>query len=134
MTLKERLHHIAAWITDLFNTIPDEIKKYAEEALKITKAVKEALDGEIADIIVRIIPGDWDDNLRASAQALITEFARIFATIAASDAPEDTKQAARNALLSKLQSRLIALQDGNELAEHQYDVYAQATYSNEKTA
>lgn len=134
MTLKERLRHIAIWITALFSDIPPEIKKYAEEALKITKTVKDALDSEIADIIVRIIPGDWDDNLRASAQSLIAEFARIFAAIAASDAPEETKQAARNALLSKLQSRLIALQDGNELAEHQYDVYAQATYSNEKTA
>lgn len=133
MTLKERIQHITGWITDLFNAIPGDIKKYAAEALKITQAVKTALDGDLATGLVSIIPGDWDDKLLAAAQELVNEFARIFEAITGSEADNAAKAAARNALLSKLQSKLIAIQDNNELAEHQYDTYAQATYSNGKT-
>lgn len=132
MTLKERIHAAISWVTALFGEIPDDIKKYAAEALKITKAVKAALDGDFAAGLVSIIPGDWDDKLRAAAQTLVSEFAKLFAAIAASDAPQEAKEAAKNALLSKLQSKLIALQDNNELQEHQYDAYAQATYSGTK--
>ncbi|MFT4062201.1 MAG: hypothetical protein QM642_07580 [Edaphocola sp.] len=123
---------IVEFIKELFDKIPAYIKEYSGAALEITNKLKEYLDGDFADLLVALVPGDWDDALRAQALLLLESIAKVLGALGTIDIPEAEKVAVQNALLAKAHSGLIALQDGNRLAESKYDLYAQALYSNVK--
>lgn len=126
MTLIERIKHIANSIADVFAKVPSDIKKYAKEAHKITVAIKEGLNGDITDLVVSLIPGTWDDELRKAAIILVNELIGILQRI---EGEEEAVKAAKNAILAKTASKLIALQDGNELPENRYDCFQAIAYS-----
>lgn len=131
MNLLERLEHIAQSIADLFRKVPADIKQFSANALVITTAAKNALDGDLAKAVVAAIPGEWDNTLRAAAVALLGNLIGLLQK-AVNDAPDEWKKRERNTQLAKMHSELIALQDGNELSENRYDLYAALCYSAKK--
>lgn len=52
-------------IRDLFAKFPEELKKAVHVGVVITENLKKFVDSGVADVITAIIPGEWDDNLKA---------------------------------------------------------------------
>lgn len=129
--------NILEWIKDLFSKIPADIRKYASQALVITTEIKAALESGTMDAITAAIPGSWDDTLRAEALAMIQAFSDVLQRLGQITTTDTTLEAVgmtKDAVLQKLQSRLIALQDGDQLPAHAYDVYSQVVFSASKKA
>ena len=129
MTFIERIRHIANWIGDLFSRIPKDISKYAQEAIEIVDKIKNALDSQVALIIVDIIPGTWDNVARDVAVKILTQLSDLLHQINQSNVDDDVKKQASNAIYSKMASKLIEAQDKEKLPENNYDLYCQLTYS-----
>lgn len=130
MNLHERLQHIGNWISDLFAKIPSEIKQYAKEAHAITAAIQAGLQSDVVTAITALIPGTWDDVIRAEAIAVLIALNAALTKLEDGNVCGDN--ACKNAILAKMASKLISIQDGNELAENRYDLYGQLTYSEAK--
>lgn len=130
MTILEKLQEFANWLSDLFNNIPAHIKEYAETAIGITKKVEDALNNGTAIIITELIPGEWDDNLRTEAIAILSFLLEVLKAI--DNISNSENKIAADAIYAKMSSALIGIQDKKELPENKYDLYMQSIYSKSK--
>lgn len=123
-----------------------QIEENAEEALRITRTIKTALESPLADLVTTIIPGDADEKIRLRIiQALDTginalsiintckeqetwsDKIRCFVNELRKVSPE-----LQDAIMQKLQSILLRELDGNTKKQHLYDLFSQAKYSSTK--
>jgi len=51
-------------IKDLFNKIPIELKQALHAGIVIAEGLNKFIDSGVADVLVKIIPGEWDDKLK----------------------------------------------------------------------
>ncbi|MBC9915021.1 hypothetical protein [Chitinophaga varians] len=124
----------------------EHIDEYATEALRITKAVKRALESPLADVLETIIPGDTDTLLKNKIlQALETGIHTLSIVQTCQQQPtveeklicfvtelRKTSPALQEAILQKLQSIVLRELDGNTKKQHLYDLFSQAKYSSVK--
>lgn len=122
------------------------IAAHAEEALRVTRIIKSALESPVVDLLEAIIPGDADTILKnkvlaaletgidtlsivvtckdeTSLQGKVACFVRALATVS----PD-----LQDAVLQKLQSIILRELDGNTKKQNIYDLFSQASYSNSK--
>ncbi len=131
---------------NLFKTIPADVKIYASQALDVTTKIKKLLDNPVADIITGIIPGTWDDNLKAAVLRALDESLPYLLIVDRckehTELPEmiscwvlelkKLPKHTQDALLAKLASLITAYLDKKELRTSHYDLYTQLLYSGMK--
>lgn len=143
MSLRKFVRNLLNSVGDFLKSLPKEIREFSDEALKVTTAIKNALESDTAITIVNMIPGDLDDKLRhmaveglkAAINALHTdpckdktnpdEMLRCYI-----DQLKNGSKHVRDMNLSKLQSLLIAYFNGNTSFTQmkEYDKIAQDSY------
>lgn len=133
-------------IREFFGALPSQIKVIASQSLQVTTALKLILDNPVADVVTTIIPGDWDEKLKASVLQAIEKalpYLQIVDTCKHHTDVNDMLKCwvvevsklprhAQNAMLQKLASLLMAQMHNNELKQSLYDYYQQAYYSSQK--
>lgn len=62
--IKELLGKATAWITRLWKSIKPDAEKALIIGMKITDAIKDAVNNPAADILTAVIPGDLDDKIK----------------------------------------------------------------------
>lgn len=132
MNILQRLEVIAKSISDIFAKIPYEIKKWCGVAESIVTKVNEALKSNTAIIITDLIPGDWDDNLRKEAIVLCEGLIKILKVVEEANLDAKVEESTKQGLLQRLNSDLIALQDGYKMPQNRYDFYSQYYFSGKK--
>lgn len=143
MNLIEKLFILVrGWFTD----IPRDVRVYATQALEVTSRIKGILTHPVADILLAIVPTDWDKIVRDGIVEALNEAVKHLAIVETCAAHTDTNEMllcwvaelrklpkhAQNAMLHKLASLLTALQHGKELKQSLYDTYTQITYVHSK--
>jgi hypothetical protein len=122
------------------------IAQHSEEALRVTKIIKSALESPLADLLEAIIPGDADTIFKNKVlQALeigidtlnIVNTCRQEPNLEAKlncfvNALKEVSADLQDAVLQKLQSILLRELDGNTRKQNIYDLFSQAAYSNSK--
>lgn len=140
--LRKLRDQIKAW----WNGIPESIRVIAAKSLQITTGIKAVLANPAADIITAIIPGTWDDTLKAQVLAAIEKalpYLQIVDACKHHTSTEDMLRCwvqevsklpkhAQNAMLAKLAALVMAQLHNNELKQALYDYYQQAYYSSNK--
>lgn len=133
-------------IREFFGALPAKIKTIAAQSLQVTTAIKSILSNPVADVVTAIIPGDWDDALKATVLQAIEKalpYLQIVDNCKHHTNVEDMLKCwvaevaklpkhAQNAMLHKLASLLMAQMHNNELKQSLYDYYQQAYYSSQK--
>jgi hypothetical protein len=134
MNLLDRIGKITSWVAHIFSNVPNEIKDYAGEAIKIVQKIKEALESNTSLVIVDLIPGTWDNELREKAAKLLDEFLYVLGETqnASNYVSSDIQLRAKGMVLFGMASTLVAIQDGNKLPQNRYDTYTQIAYSHSK--
>ena len=122
------------------------IALHAEEALRVTKIIKAALESPLADLLEAIIPGDADTIFKNKVlQALETGIDTLSIVNTCSKEPnleaklicfvtalKNVTPDLQDAVLQKLQSILLRELDGNTKKQNVYDLFSQAKYSESK--
>jgi hypothetical protein len=122
------------------------IERHAEEALRVTKVIKSAMESPLVDLLEAIIPGDADTIFKNNVlQALetgidtlsIVNTCRQEPTLEAKlvcfvNALKEVSPDLQDAVLQKLQSILLRELDGNTRKQNIYDLFSQAAYSSSK--
>lgn len=134
------------WLRGLLTVIPAKVKIIVSESLQVTTAIKNILNNPVADVITAIIPGDWDDKLKATVlEAIEKVLPELMAVDACKHHTEllpmlecwiDQVRAMpkhlQNATLAKLAALLAAIRDTRGLKQNEYDYYVQLLYSSNK--
>lgn len=63
--ISDLINKATAWISRLWSSIKPDAEKALIIGMKITDAVKNAVNHPVADILTAIIPGDVDDKIKA---------------------------------------------------------------------
>jgi hypothetical protein len=122
------------------------IEQHSEEALRVTKIIKAALESPLADLLEAIIPGDADTIFKNKVlQALETGIDTLNIVNTCRQEPsleaklicfvtalKEVSPDLQDAVLQKLQSILLRELDGNTRKQNIYDLFSQAAYSNSK--
>lgn len=77
MSLKSFFKHIGDFFRNLFNGLKPKLQKAVQIGVEIVEKIK-ALDTsnpEFADLITKIIPGHWDDDIKDKLRAALPEIA-----------------------------------------------------------
>lgn len=143
MNLLEKLFRL---VQGWFVEIPRDVRLYATQSLEITRRIKGILTHPVADIVLAIIPTEWDNIVRDGLVEALNEAVKHLAIVETCKDHENTNEMllcwveelkklpkhAQNAMLHKLASLLTALQHGKELKQSLYDTYTQIAYVNSK--
>ena len=146
MSIKSLIQNIKNEVASWFSKIPQHLKPLLDNALVITTAIKNALSSPIADIVTAIVPGTWDDELKAVILKYLTDIIpalTIMEECKGADTLEEMLQCwishvkelpkdVQDAVLHKLGALLVAYQDGKQLEQNMYDLYFQGIYSANK--
>jgi DNA polymerase III gamma/tau subunit len=122
------------------------IEQHSEEALRVTKIIKAALESPLVDLLEAIIPGDADTIFKNKVlQALETGIDTLNIVNTCRNEPnleaklicfvtalKEVSTDLQDAVLQKLQSILLRELDGNAKKQNIYDLFSQAAYSNSK--
>ena len=122
------------------------IERHAEEALRVTKIIKSAIESPLVELLEAIIPGDADTIFKNKVlQALETGIDTLNIVNTCRQEPnleaklvcfvkalKEVSPDLQDAVLQKLQSILLRELDGNTRKQNIYDLFSQAAYSNSK--
>ena len=120
----------------------DIVREYAGYALEISSNLKVMLDSPLGELVTAIIPGSWDDNLKAKGSsalgkaidvlALTTDIAnepdlekklKMFTEALADKSPEF-----RESQLKKIMDLITKYMDGEKLKDHEYEAITMANF------
>jgi spermidine/putrescine-binding protein len=79
--MKNLLNNLINFVKKIIGTAFDALKEQSHLAVKITDALKSAVESPIADIVVNLIPGDVDDKILAKLKIIIGPIAEKTALI-----------------------------------------------------
>lgn len=133
-------------IKKLLRGLDSYLEKHIDAALKITGEIKKALSSPTAGLLLAIIPGNEDINVRnnlvnaldsALAALSIFEKCREHANLSEKlncmlAQLHQQEPQLRDAMLQKLASLIAGHLDGNRMRQSLYDLYTQAKYSASK--
>lgn len=119
------------------------VDAHAETALRITTALKSALESPVADMVTLLIPGTADDALKQQLQKVLERVTDTLLVLSKCSNEGDMNKKlqclagellrqppdVRDALLHKMASLLTGALDGNRLKPRLYDLYVQARYT-----
>ena len=138
---------IADFFVTLYHTltqsVPDDVRKYAETSLEITYKLKQILQSPVADVLTAIIPSTIDDNAK---KQMITYIDKVLPYLIIVDDCKNKGDVSamiacwvqhlakhpahtRNALLIKFAALLTAMQHGEEYKQSLYDAAVQLEYT-----
>lgn len=129
-------------IKNILSKVDAAVNEYSNAALSITGSIKAILGSPAGELLTQIIPGTWDENLKAkAADALgkIVDGLAIAKNISAEPDLEKKLQIFVNdlgqqhpeykeAMLFKIASLLTKYMHGEVLTQAEYDIVTQAKY------
>lgn len=122
--LGDRIANVFRSIFNAVEDIDEDLREYAEKALQITTAIKQAINSPYAEIALSVIPGDWDTATRNAISATLDIINGWLG-----EELKDMHPKKQNAMLIMIASKITADLDGNKLLDNQYDSVVQSIYS-----
>lgn len=134
---------ITAKIKQLLRQFNTYVQDNVDTALKVTTALKAALESVPAQVLTAIIPTDIDETIRVRLVDILGKSIDVLSVVSACK-DETTVEgkvqcfikqlaqyapAVQDALLHKLAAIIAAQLDGNTKAQNVYDLFVQAQYS-----
>ncbi len=128
-------------IAQITSAIDETVKTYAGYALSISTNIKAVIDSPLGDLVTQIIPGTWDDELRAKATDALVKTVDVLALTTDIANTKDLNQKLRmfvaglsdkskefkESQLKKIADLIVAYMDEKKLASHMYEATTLAT-------
>lgn len=129
---------IASW----FKRTPNRVRIYVAYSLQITTNIRRMINSPIVDVLVDIIPTDWD---KVAVHVMRDTIERVLPYLTIVDTCKDKKdvnqmmmcwlaelrkqpEPVQQALLHKFASLLTAMQDNRVMRTRDYDLFCQAYF------
>ena len=129
-------------IAQITNAIDVTVREYAGYALSISTNIKAMLDSPLANLVTQVIPGTWDDELKAKGTVALgkaiddlcvsikmaetpnlEDKLKLFTEWMAGESPEF-----KESQLKKIADLVVKYMDGAKLRDHEYEMVTAATY------
>lgn len=129
-------------IAEISNKVDAAVREYAGYALSISTNIKKIIDSPLGDLVTQVIPGDWDDNLKAKAADALGKAVdaldytnRIASTPLLEDKLKlfvaglsDQSNEFKESQLKKTMDLVTKYMDGQRLKDHEYEMAASGTF------
>jgi hypothetical protein len=133
---------LSAKLRKVIKCVDKFLEENIDKALAVTNAIKQMLSSPVADTLVNLIPGHWDDTARVAALAALEYALKKLGKIKTvlNDPQlrdflqwlESQPESIKETYLSKIASLMAEKLDGQRFQRALYDVFVQARYVEQK--